>query len=198
MTANNAFNVTLTAKILLKMYLCFMIYIKNKNLTLRSIATEDIDFLFQVENDSKYFHLSDSYGPYTKQELLGYIEQAKLSLAVSKQYRLVICTPKDMPIGFLDLYGYNKTDQSVGLGIIIYDKQFRRQGYAKNAIDLLQQWVFNTGMIQTLFADVLATNQNSLLLFQSLGFKQYKTIPKWNPYLKEFKQMICLKFEFNL
>ena len=174
-----------------------MIYIQHKRLTLRSIEKQDIDFLFQVENDLKYFHLSDSYGPYTKEELLNYIHQAKAPLTKAKQYRLVICLPSNEPIGFLDLYAYNENEKSIGLGIIIYDKNYRNKGFAKTAITLINQWCFNTGMIQAIFADVLATNQNSLLLFRALGFKQYKIIDKWNPYLKVFKQMICLKLESN-
>jgi diamine N-acetyltransferase len=172
-----------------------MIYIKSKDLILRTILPEDLDFLYQVENDSNYFHLSDSYGPYTIAELKAYIVQAKTPLPKAKQYRFVICLLDDTAIGFVDLFHYNKEKQDLSLGIIIYEKQYRNKGFAKKTIQLLQVYCFERLAINAIKASVLDDNKNSLLLFTQLGFKKVQTSIKWNPYLQEHK--ILVHFTLN-
>ncbi len=172
-----------------KGYICAMIYIKSKQLILRTIQLKDLDFLFEVENDADYFYLSDSFGPYTRLQLENYIQNASTSIYKAKQYRFVITTITENPIGFLDLYGYDANAKTVGLGIIIYDKKFRNKGLAKQAIKLIIDYCFYELGLKHIEVAVLATNENSLLLFTSLGFAKYDEKMVWNRYLKEYKLM---------
>lgn len=174
-----------------------MIYIKSKQLILRSIQLKDLDFLFEVENDTNYFHLSDSFGPYTHEQLANYIQSASTSIAQAKQYRFVIATVDDMPIGFLDLYDYDAVNKTVGLGIIIYNKSFRNKGFAKKAITLVTDYCFYKLALKYIEVAVLATNENSLLLFKSLGFIKYNEKAVWNTYLKTNKLMQYFKLIKN-
>jgi diamine N-acetyltransferase len=174
-----------------------MIYIKSKDLILRTILPKDLDFLYQVENDSNYFHLSDSYGPYTVTELKTYIVQTKASLSMAKQYRFVICLLDDTAIGFVDLFNYNEAKQDLGLGIIIYEKKYRKKGFAKKAIQLLKEYCFEHLAIKTIKASVLDDNKNSLLLFTQLGFKKMQTSIKWNSYLQEHRTLVHFTLNKN-
>jgi len=167
-----------------------MVYIKSTNLVLRTILSKDIDFLYAVENDNTYYHLSDSYGPYTREDLMLYITKASVPLKIAKQYRFVICLPDDTPIGFVDLFNYNEEKQDLGLGIIIYNKKQRNKGFAKKAIQLLKEYCFERLAINTIKASVLDDNKNSLLLFTQLGFKKRSTGIRWNSYLQEHKTLV--------
>jgi len=167
-----------------------MIYIKSNDLVLRTILPKDIDFLYAVENDSAYYHLSDSYGPYTREDLVAYITKANVPLKTAKQYRFVICLPDDAAIGFVDLFNYSEDKQGLGLGIIIYNKVHRNRGYAKKAIQLIQEYCFERLAINTIKASVLDDNKNSLLLFAQLGFKKGNTGIRWNSYLQEHKTLV--------
>ena len=172
-----------------------MIYIKNKQLVLRTITLEDLDFLAKVENDATYFHLSASYGPYSREELIAYIKTADIPIEVAKQYRFVICLPDESPIGFVDLFAYDDVEKTLGIGIIIYEEEYRNKGFAQGAISLLLDYCFDCLQIKCVNASVLADNKNSLLLFTRLGFQKTGTSSQWNPYLKQNKDMVYFVFD---
>lgn len=160
-----------------------MIFIKSKKLTLRSLEQFDLDFLYQVENDSSYFHLNDGATGYSRKDLENYISNAKTPLTDIGQYRLVICLADNTTVGFVDLFDY--MDNMVSLGIIIHPKKYRNKELAKQAIQLINEYCFYKLNIKTIKVSILETNQNSLLLFESLHFIKKTEKLEWNSYLKK-------------
>ena len=59
-------------------------------LVLRNIKREDLDFLYNVENNPANMVYGDYHEPYSLEILQDYIANASISLFVSGQYRYVI------------------------------------------------------------------------------------------------------------
>ncbi len=75
------------------------------------------------------------------------------------------------PIGYVVLKGLNMECSTAEVGIAILDQKYWHQGIGKQALRLLMNYAEQELNLQTLAAAVLATNQQSIHLFQRLGFK---------------------------
>jgi len=73
---------------------------------------------------------------------------------------------------------YDEFNLRAGFGVLI-DEKYRGKGYAKNAIGLLSEYCFNTLLLNQIYALVLATNVESMFLFESLGFERCGVKKQW-------------------
>ena len=153
-------------------------FTKNGNITLRVAEPYDSDIIFRWENDMEIWRVSDTFVPYSKHQ----IEQFLLNnndLVSEKQLRLMIDDNQNGDtVGCIDLYDYDEFDERAGIGILI-DKNHRGKGYAKQAINLLMDYCFNTLLLKQLYVLTLATNTESMLLFESLGFERCGVRKQW-------------------
>ena len=100
-----------------------------------------------------------------------YLEQAHLDIHTAKQLRLVICCVTDNKcLGFVDLFDFDPLNKRAGVGILIYEPESRRRGFAREALNLLIPYCFDHLGLHQLFANVGAQNQASIQLFEALGF----------------------------
>ena len=144
--------------------------LKGKNIVLRPLQNSDLDFLFEVENNTKNWQFGGEKKEYNKQELLDYISNTKTDITVAKQYRFVIDL-NSTPIGFIDLFDY--TTDSAGVGVII-TKDYRNKGFAKEALNLLADYAFVILDITQLYCSITKDNLGSIKLFTSCGFEPKK------------------------
>ena len=140
--------------------------LKGKRVVLRSLERRDLDFICHIENNKKNWIFGSEEKHFTKKELESYIGNAKMNIEVAKQYRFVIDI-NTTPIGFIDLYNY--TNQSVSTGIIIEEK-YRRKGYAKEAMQILEDYVFSTLNIGCITCVVNKNNYASKTFFINCDF----------------------------
>ena len=63
---------------------------KEPNIRLRALELEDLDFLYQIENDDRLWELGVSNVPYSRRVLLDYITSASADIYVDNQVRLIV------------------------------------------------------------------------------------------------------------
>ena len=141
--------------------------LKGENITLRPLYLSDLNFLFEVENNTDNWRYGAENKVYTKEELTNYIANAKQDIATAGQFRFVIDL-ENTPIGFIDLFDY--TANSAGVGVIIA-KNYRRRGFAKEAMQLLSIYSFKTLNLKKLDCNIQKDNLASIKLFTSCGFE---------------------------
>ena len=61
---------------------------KEPNIRLRALELEDLDFLYQIENDDRLWELGVSNVPYSRRVLLDYITSASADIYVDNQARI--------------------------------------------------------------------------------------------------------------
>ena len=153
-------------------------FIKNDTITLRNAEPEDADLIFRWENDRSIWRVSGTHTPYSRFQ----IEQFLLNdndLPSQKQLRLMIdLTESGQTIGCIDIYNYDGFNGRAGLGILI-DKAFRQQGYAKAALALCIDFVFNDLLLHQVYCSIDQTNIESQQLFVNQGFELCGRRKEW-------------------
>jgi diamine N-acetyltransferase len=68
-----------------------MITLKGQNIYLRALEPEDLEFVFEVENDESVWEVSNTQAPYSRFLVKQYLENAHKDIFEAKQLRLAIC-----------------------------------------------------------------------------------------------------------
>jgi diamine N-acetyltransferase len=145
-------------------------FLKNETITLRPAEPADAEQIFQWENDRDNWRVSGTHAPYSRFQ----IEQFLLSdndIAAQKQLRLMInLTETGRTIGCIDIFDYDSFNQRAGLGILI-DKEQRQLGYAKAALSLCLEYLFDDLLLHQVYCSIDETNTESQQLFVGQGFE---------------------------
>jgi len=156
-----------------------MEYLKGENSTLRALEPEDLDFLYAIENNERFWEISHTQTPFSKYVLKQYLENAHLDIFEAKQLRLVIeekSTKK--PIGMIDLFDFNPQHKRAGVGILIHP-DFQKKGFASEALSLLIEYTFSHLDLHQLYANITADNSKSISLFTKYKFKKVGVKKDW-------------------
>ncbi|PQB04008.1 GNAT family N-acetyltransferase [Aureitalea marina] len=152
----------------------------GNKILLRALEPDDLQLLYQVENDQSIWEVSGTINPYSKFVLKQYLDNAHRDIYEVKQLRLVIERVDDnFAVGLIDLYDFDPRHKRAGLGIVIFEKEERRKGYAGEAIQLLSQYCFDHLDMHQVYACIGADNAGSQVLFEKNGFVRTGTRQDW-------------------
>jgi diamine N-acetyltransferase len=152
---------------------------ENNLIKLRALEPNDIDLLYETENDPALWELSQTLVPFSKHTLNQYIKDAGKDIFTCKQVRMVIVSKSEnCSVGFIDLFDYDPINLRAGIGIVIIEK-YRRKTYAENAIELIKAYAFKVLRLNQLYCDISEDNNKSLKLFQKAGFQISGRKLKW-------------------
>lgn len=145
--------------------------LQGEKIYLRALEPEDLNFLYELENDESVWEVSNTSSPYSKFVLKQYLENAHRDIFEVKQLRLVICKKEDdKTVGFLDLFDFDPRHRRAGLGIVIFSESDRGQGFASEALELVIAYGFAHLNLHQLYANITVDNSGSVQLFEKLGF----------------------------
>jgi len=156
-----------------------MISLKNEHISLRALEPEDLDFLFNVENDESNWELSNTQTPFSKNILKQYIENAHQDIYEIKQFRFVICNKENTQIGMIDLFEFDPKNKRIGVGLLILEK-FQNQGFGSQALKLIIEYSFSTLNVRQIFANISSNNEKSISLFKKFNFVEVGVKKDWN------------------
>lgn len=150
----------------------------QNNLRLRALEPEDLDLLYQIENDSELWDVSTTNVPYSRYHLNDYILSASGDIYTDKQVRLVIEDHSHKPVGLADLFDFSPKHRRAELGLVI-SRSLRGQGYGQAALIQLIDYARRILHLHMIYAFIPADNQSSLALFQGLGFLPSAVLSQW-------------------
>ena len=145
-----------------------MIILQKNNIKLRALEPEDLDFLFQTENNTSLWEVSSTQTPFSKHILKQYLANAHQDIYEAKQLRLII-EHAQQPIGMIDLFDFNPQHHHAGIGIVIL-KEHQNKGFANTALQLCIDYAFNSLNLHQLYANIATDNKNSTKLFTKNNF----------------------------
>jgi len=144
--------------------------IRGEKIFLRAMEPEDIDMLYDFENDPEVWHVSNTYIPFSKHFLTQFIFNSCNDLFVDKQLRLMIILNKgEQCVGTLDFFDFDPMHMRAGIGILV-EKSSRGKGIATEAIRLASEYAFNFLNLHQLFIHVTQDNPSSINVFEKSGF----------------------------
>ncbi len=164
-----------------------MITLKGKNIYLRALEPEDLEFIHTIENDESLWELSNTIMPYSKFLIKQYLEHSHKDIFEVKQLRLVISNYCDKPIGMIDLFDFDFKNSRAGVGILVRDIIDRQLGYGSEALQLLINYSFTHLGLHQLYCNISEENQASIKLFTSQGFQKIGLKKDWNYVNGDFK-----------
>ena len=157
-----------------------MVTLKGEHIYLRALELEDLDFVYEIENDTSLWELSETLTPYSRFLIRQYLENAQQDIFEAKQLRLVICDNNDKPIGLIDVFDFNIKNKRAGIGILIKGETDRFKGYGKEALELLVNYCFTILHVHQVYANISESNLRSLKLFEGNGFKKIGLKKDWS------------------
>jgi diamine N-acetyltransferase len=164
---------------------------KYKEIRLRALEPEDLELLYDWENNDSYWAISNTVSPFSKYTLKRFVENSYKNIYETGQLRLMIDhIPDNVTIGTIDIFDFDPFHKRAGLGILIPDEAHRRKGYASMSLTCLRDYCFRTLQLHQLYCNILANNSESMELFKKQGFVQTGIKKDWiktaDGYLDEY------------
>ena len=165
----------------------------GNTIALRALEPEDLQFLFDTENDESFWGVSNTQTPFSKFLLKQYLENAHLDIFEAKQLRLIIQENLNQkPVGMIDFFDFNPQHKRAGIGILIHQK-YQKNGFASEALQLLINYSFTHLNLHQLYANITSDNFKSIALFKKHQFTEIGIKKDWNFSNGEFKDELLFQ-----
>lgn len=163
----------------------------SNEINLRAIEPEDLDFVYEIENDSKMWNVGVTNVPYSRFSIRQYIANTQNDIYTDRQLRLMIENAEGDVVGIADLTNYDPRHNRAETGIVIMEK-WRRNGFATKALDMLKGYARHIIHLHKLYAIVSIDNAVAERLFRKAGFSQETTLKEWLYDGREYKDAILM------
>ncbi len=147
-----------------------MVKLTGKKCFLRALEPQDLDFLYQLENDTGVWEISGTLVPYSRAVLKKYLDNAHRDIFEVKQLRLSVCDPEGNIKGLIDMFDFDPKNSRAGLGIVVLNAADRNKGMGAEAITLFVDYAFSVLNLHQVYANILEDNAASRHVFEKLGF----------------------------
>jgi diamine N-acetyltransferase len=165
--------------------------LENDNIRLRALEPEDLDILYQWENDSRLWRHGSTLTPYSKFVLRDYLLNSSQDIFQTRQLRLIIIEKKTgNSIGTIDLYDFEPMHLRAGIGILL-DENYRNRGFGFQALQLMEAYAFRFLLLKQLYAYIPESNRISYKLFQKSGYEEIGLLKSWIKTMHGFAD-VCL------
>lgn len=142
---------------------------------LRLMDPNDAETVFQIENDAELWDVTTDHGPYSRRVITDFVLNSTGNIAHDGQMRFMIETV-DGIVGTLDLTDYDGFQQFAFVGIAL-KKEYRRRGYAGQAVAQAIDYARKVLSLHKLYALIHKHNTPSLQLFRKANFTETETFP---------------------
>ena len=106
-----------------------MVTLKGEHIYLRTLEPEDLEFVYQIENDESIWEISNTITPYSRYLLKEYLEHAHKDIFEVKQLRLVISSYKDEVLGLIDIFDFDFSNSVPISPMVISKASFSKFGF---------------------------------------------------------------------
>lgn len=150
---------------------------------LRAPELEDVSVILQLENEADELEASPALtSPYSHFQIQQYILQNTNDIYTDREQRYIIVSVRQHEIiGIVDVFNFDPYHRRAEVGILIR-RQFRCQGLATEALQLIEEHCFGWIGMHQLYAYIRTDNLPCLKLFLRRGFVQTGRLTDWLRY----------------
>ena len=149
-----------------------------KKINLRALEPDDIDVLYEVENDSEVWAEGVTTVPYSKDVLRNYVLNTHSDIYADREVRLVAENAEGETVGIVDLTNFDPKNNRAEVGIVVR-KKWRQQGFGTVMLQQLIDYATSVLHLHQLYAFVSKENVVSVRLFEERGFTVSGTLHDW-------------------
>ena len=152
--------------------------LNNDFIRLRAVEPADVEFLFETENDTSLWKVSETQVPFSRSTMKKYAESVH-DLNQQGQFRYIVERIEDNKrLGMIDLFDYNAMNNRVGVGIVVLP-EYQNSGVASAALELLINYAKSHLVLKQVHCSIQANNDNSIRLFEKQGFVKVGERKQW-------------------
>lgn len=145
---------------------------------LRAIEPEDLDNLYQLENDRRLWNVGATNVPYSRYALRDYLIHCTNDIYADRQVRMMVDNAEGLSVGIADLMNFDPRHLRAEVGIVV-KQPYRRMGYGLAALESLAAYASSVLHLHQIFAVVAMSNAPSLHLFAKAGFRSGGLLREW-------------------
>ena len=149
-----------------------------EKIELRAIEPEDLDTLYEIENNIDLWTVGYSNSPFSRYLLHDYVANSTCDIYADRQMRLMATNSDNEVVGIADLSDFEPRHNRAEMGIVIRDC-FRNKGYARAMVCKMLDYARRVIHLHQVYVVISADNKIALELFRSLGFKGEKILEEW-------------------
>jgi len=152
---------------------------ENEIIQLRAVEPEDLDRLYAWENNPQLWAVGNTRNPYSRFVLKQYIANSDKDIYESHQLRLMMVSIAiGETVGTVDLFDFDMHNSRIALGLFV-DSAYQGKGYAKAALQLVEDYVFNFLKINQLYCHISENNTASRAMFEKEGYETNAVLKNW-------------------
>lgn len=152
--------------------------VEKARVRLRAMEPEDLDFLYEMENDERIWNVGLTNVPYSRNLLLDYISGASGDIYTDKQVRMMVENEQGITVGIVDLINFSPEHRRAELGIVIKE-EFRHRGLATAVLDKILEYGRKVVHLHQIYAIVPKNNENCVKMLQRFGFQNGMELKDW-------------------
>lgn len=169
---------------------------KNDSIELRPLEPTDLDTLYNWENDSALWVVSDTVAPYSRAALWQYLENYTGDIFAQRQLRLMITLADDgTPVGTIDFLNFDPLNNRAELGLFIA-AEHRGQGLGRQALELLTAYAREHLGLRQLYVFIAIDNTVCLKMFEDYGYRRVGVIQSWVKRGSTYRDVALLQMVF--
>ena len=153
--------------------------LRNDIVTLRALEPTDLETLYQWENDTALWAVSDTPAPYSREALWQYLQQYTGDIYAQRQLRLMITLTDDgTPVGTVDFLNFDPLNNRAELGLFIA-AEHRGKGLGRQALERLTTYAREHLGLRQLYVFIALDNEVCLTLFEDFGYRRAGVLQSW-------------------
>jgi len=149
-----------------------------KKILLRAIEPEDLETLYDIENDSTIWEVGVTNVPYSHCLLRDYIAESRGDIFADGQVRLMVDNEEGKTVGIADLMNFDPRNRRAEVGIVIAP-EYRRKGYATATLKAVEDYARRIIHLHQVYAIVDKENVSAIRLFQTAGYHTETELADW-------------------
>ena len=167
--------------------------IENEIIRLRAVEPEDLDKLYTWENNPLLWTVGNTRNPYSRFVLKQYILNSDKDIYETHQLRLMMVSRETgETVGTVDLFDFDIHNSRIALGLYV-DAAFQGNGYAKAALRLVEDYVFNFLQLNQLYCHISESNTASRQMFEKENYETNGVLKNWIKTANGFENIIVFQ-----
>lgn len=138
---------------------------------------EDLDLLYQIENDKNLWGVGTTNVPYSRYVLHDYVANSSGDIYTDKQVRLMVDC-QQQTVGIVDLINFSPKHCRAEVGMVLMPSH-RGKGLGKTILQELAQYAKTILHLHQLYAVIGEDNIPAIRLFTKVGFSSGRILSDW-------------------
>jgi diamine N-acetyltransferase len=138
---------------------------------------EDLDLLYQIENDKNLWGVGATNVPYSRYVLHDYVANSSGDIYTDKQVRLMVDC-QQQTIGIVDLINFSPKHCRAEVGMVLMPS-YRGKGLGEMILRELAQYAKTVLHLHQLYAVIGVDNAPAIHLFEKIGYSAGRVLTDW-------------------